>query len=350
MENELILADVIDGIPHPGESHSLIGHDETVSALLQQYASGRMHHALLLTGAKGIGKVTLALRLAGHFLRHSDPSSAPTDINAISIQDIVQGKIAARSHPNLLHLTRPWDQKTKKFKTRLTVEEIRQTVHFFGTARGEEGWRIAIVDALDDMNASANNALLKILEEPPEKTVFFVIAHSIGSVMPTIRSRCQHVPMKPISSEKLLDVLSSLGVVEGLGNEDQEVLVKLSEGSVRRALTLLEEDGLELYRTFENACQNISNPDWGIVHSIADSISLRGKEDRYWLFLNFAFDFMQMKATSMDTANNSISSLARWAEVWEKSQNSARTADSYNLDRKQVILNLFHDMGEAARA
>ncbi len=349
MENEPILADTIEGIPHPGELHPLHGHETILSNLLEQYGSGRMHHAILLSGLKGIGKVTLALRVAGHVFRYPDVTSAEVKLAEPVDGDPILGKISARSHPNLLHLTRPWDAKTKKFKTKLTVEEVRQTVHFFGTARAVDGWRIAIVDALDDMNASASNALLKILEEPPERTLFFLIAHSMGAVMPTIRSRCQHVPMKSLEEKHVLAVLEHFGILNGVEAEDRDLLVKLSEGSVRRAIILAQEDGLDLYRSFNRICENLTNPDWEAVHGLADSIAPRGKEDRYRLFLNFADEFMQSNARGDFDAKTAISSLARWAEVWEKTQKSVRTAESYNLDRKQVILNLFHDMGEAAQ-
>jgi len=349
MESELILCDTIDGIPHPGELHPLVGHTDTLATLLDHYASGRMHHAILLSGLKGIGKVTLALRMAAHAFRYPDVATAPKTLTSGEAADPVQAKIAARSHPNLLHLTRPWDPKAKKFKTRLTVEEVRQTVHFFGTARGEDGWRVAIVDALDDMNANASNALLKILEEPPERTLFFIIAHSMGAVMPTIRSRCLHMPLKPLQEKEVLTALAEFDVLEDMSADDQNLLVRLSEGSVRQAIILAREDGLELYKSFSRICQNITNPDWGAVQGLADGIVSRGKEDRYRLFLNFADDFMQSRARGQSDGKTAISSLARWAEVWEKTQNSVRTAESYNLDRKQVILNLFSDMGDAAR-
>jgi DNA polymerase-3 subunit delta' len=224
MDDDAIVADKIDGIPHPAETLDLIGHEETTKQVLQQYASGRMHHALLLTGPRGIGKATFALRVASHVFRHPDSANAPLSFEDTNPNDPIDGKLAARSHPNLLHMTRPWDEKAKKFKTQLTVDVIRLTVPFFGTSRGEEGWRIAIVDAADDMNASAANALLKILEEPPHNTLFFVISHSPAKVLPTIRSRCQQISMKPLLDEQVLSVLSKFGALDGLSNDDQMLL------------------------------------------------------------------------------------------------------------------------------
>lgn len=349
MSDELIIADRFDGVPHPGDPHPLFGHEAVSNSLLTAYQNGRLHHGILLSGEKGIGKTTLAMRLAAHFLEFPEPKNAPDTLQIPTSDNPVFAKISAGAHPNLLYLSRPWDHTAKKFKTKLTVDEIRQTVSFFGTARAEEGWRIAIVDAIDDANASASNALLKILEEPPERTIFFVIANSMASVLPTIRSRCLHVPVKPLQTDELLSALSGIGVLEDIPKDDQQLLIELAKGSVRKAIILAREDGLTLYRTFREICSGLETLDWSKVHLLAEKISARGQEDRYKLLFSFAYEFMEDRATTTETATKSISSLARWAEVWEKTRNSVRMADGYNLDKKQVILNLFHDMGEAAR-
>ena len=350
MDDDAIVADKIEGIPHPAENFHVIGHEGTISQILQQYASGRMHHALLLTGPRGIGKATLALRIASHIFRHPDGTTAPLVLDSPSESDPVDGKLAARSHPNLLHMTRPWDEKTKKFKTRLTVDVIRLTIPFFGTSRGEEGWRVAIVDAADDMNASAANALLKILEEPPAKTLFFVISHSPAKVLPTIRSRCQQISMKPLSDDQVLAVLERFGALEELNQDDKDLLGRLAKGSIRTGLLLARENGLEIYKSFVEACERLNTPDWSFIQAMAERVTSRGKEDGFRLLLDFATEFMEGHATGRLGQKNDISTLARWAQVWEKTQNSTRIADGYNLDKKQVILNLFHDMGEAARS
>ena len=349
MDDDAIVADKIDGIPHPAETLDVVGHEAIVSQILQQYASGRMHHALLLTGPRGIGKATLALRIAAHVFRHSNSRSAPLTLDEAKINDSINGKISARSHPNLLHMTRPWDDKTKKFKTQLTVDVIRLTVPFFGTSRGEEGWRVAIVDAADDMNASAANALLKILEEPPHNTLFFVLSHSPAKVLPTIKSRCQQISLKPLEKDQVLTVLNRFGALDGFSDNDKNLLGRLAKGSVRTGLLLTRENGLEIYKAFINSCERLTNPDWAQIQTMAEKVTARGKEDGFRLLLEFANEFMEGHATGRLGEKNDISSLARWAQVWEKTQNSTRIADGYNLDKKQVILNLFQDMGEAAR-
>jgi len=349
MENELIIADQIDGIPHPAENEQLVGHEDAVETMLTRYASGRMHHAWLLTGPRGIGKATFALKIAEHIFRYPSGSDAPNQLEQFSVEDPVKGKIAACSHPNLLHMARPYNFKDKKFRTQLTVKEIRQTVPFFGTSRGEDGWRVAIVDAADDMNASASNALLKILEEPPERTVFFILAHSPAKVMVTIRSRCQQLALNSLAESQVLEVLERFGVLSGMGDADKQLLSKLANGSVRQGIILAEGEGLELYKRFENAVQNLKSPDWTEIHALADMVILKGREDNYRLLIEFAHKYIEELATGRKGDVQDISMLARWAQVWEKTRKSASIADSYNLDKKQVILNLFQHMGEAVR-
>ena len=165
--DEYIRFDRIADWPAPEEQPAWFGSTDAEAALLEGYRSGRMHHAWLLGGPKGIGKATLAFRLARFVLAHPDPASAEvataTDLSVAPDSPAFR-KVANRAHPNLLVLERPYDEQNKRFKTELTVPEIRKTVSFFGSTSGEDGWRIAVVDPADDMNPSSANALLKVLE------------------------------------------------------------------------------------------------------------------------------------------------------------------------------------------
>ncbi len=349
MSNEHPIADRIEDVPHPAENPNLVGHDEILAKLANQYHSGKIHHAWILCGPRGIGKATLAFQFAAHLFRYPNSGDAPESWEHSAGPDAIQSKIARGGHPNILHLTRPWDDKTKKFKTQLTVDEIRLTVPFFGTSSGEEGWRVAIVDSVDEMNASASNALLKILEEPPVLTLFFLISHSQGRMLPTIRSRCQSIALKPLEADDLLKVLDGLGILGEVQPEDHDRLALLSQGSVRRAITIIRNEGIELYRQFNAVSSDLANTDWSKIHSMADAVCTRGREDRYRLLLGIAEGFLEGRATNSENASSDISELARWAEVWEKTRASANVAERYNLDRKQVILDMFQSMGEAAR-
>lgn len=334
------IADRIDGIPHPAEAETLIGHDGAMERLAQSYKSGRFHHAWLLSGPRGIGKATLAFRFAKHMLSFPNPTLAPETYDSSAVDHSVSRQIAQGAHPNLLHLTKPWDEKTKKFKTQLSVEEVRRTSAFYGMTAGAGGWRVTIVDAADDMNASAANALLKILEEPPKRSVFFVITHAAGGLLPTIRSRCQALACEPLSPPDVKQALNALSVQAS--DQDLEAVAHLSEGSVRRAIQLIESDVTKDFASFERLMSNPNRAgggDWVAVHKIADSLSRRGQEESYGLFFDLVNGWIAKQVR--DNPTRSPAALAAWANAWEKATQSQKVADAFNLDKKQVILSLF---------
>ena len=245
------------------------------------------------------------------------------------------------------------DPKSKNFKSELTIDEIRRTVGFFGTTAGEDAWRICIVDTADEMNERAANALLKILEEPPKKTIFFVISAQPGRLLPTIRSRCRQLALRPLSDENLHLALGALGVnTDELNDDERQILYRLATGSVRRAIILLRQQGLQIYRRFGEILEQGASdrPDWPQVHQLADELSRKTNEGQYRLLFDITQDYISSAVHRYATANSqsaikapqsALSDLARMCEVWEKTASSASLADSYNLDKKQVIINLF---------
>lgn len=343
--------DRIDGIPYPGEHQNLFGHDEALNKFAEIYSNGRMHHAWLISGQKGIGKASFALNIAGHIFRHPVDSHAPEQWVSPPQGDPIASRVGKGGHPNVLLLSRPWDPKTKKFRSALTVDEVRRTISFFGTTAGENSWRICIVDTADDMNPNAANALLKVLEEPPPRTIFLVLANAPGTLLPTIRSRCRHLALRSLGDADLTGALDALGTdIRSLGEDEQSALFGLCGGSVRRALILLRQDGLKLYKRFNNllGAPGKNVPNWPEIHKLADELSRKNNEEQYRLLHDIARDHIGnlihqgVADISLDNASNSVlSKLARMCEEWEETTKSAQLADSYNLDKKQVILNLF---------
>ena len=349
LETERYLVDCIDGIPDPSLNPHFIGHQTAVEHLLGQFASGKMHHAWLITGPKGIGKATMALRFAAHVFRNPSAAAENRNYDNILVQDEISSRIAQGGHPNLLHLSRPWDFDKKKFKTKLTVEEIRRTVGFFGTSAGESGWRVCLVDAIDDMNTNASNALLKILEEPPSNTIFLVLAHSGAGVLPTVRSRCQTLSMKPLPPNFLIDALKALGAIDNIPADQHDLLCDLAEGSVRRGLVLAQNNGMELHQEFTQTLNIGGALNWTKVHKLAESVCRKGNEDRYNLLFDIIIRDIEGKATGKSGASSDLSSLVQWTDVWEKVRKSRQLVNSYNLDKKQAILNMFEEMRQAAQ-
>ena len=341
--------DALDGVALPRQRADLIGQHRAEAALLDAYRSGRIHHAWVLGGPKGIGKATLAFRFARFVLAHPDPG-APEVLRArdlaVDADHPVARRVAAGAHGDLLHLRRPWDDKAKRFKTELPVDEIRRTVGFFGSTAGAGGWRIAIVDPADDLNANAANALLKILEEPPPRSLFLVVAHAPGRLLPTIRSRCRRLELDPLSSHAIADGLTALGI-EG-NPRDHAAAAELADGSLRRAAVLVAADGVALCRSLEAVLARAPDLDVRAAHAIADKIAQRGADDALDIAVDFLGDMAEKRAKTA-LASRGVAAAARWAEAHDEIGRVIGRSEALNLDRKAAILACLRALAEAAR-
>lgn len=338
-DEERPVADRIDGVPLPSSSLKLFSHENQMQQMTGSYASGKMHHAWLIGGPLGIGKATFSFHLARHILTHPNAKNAPLNCNPNEWTPTTLGAVEQGAHPNILHLTRSWDPKNKRFKTQLTVDEIRRIQNFYGLTAIAGGWRITIVDCADDMNSNAANALLKLLEEPPRKSLIFVLSHRPGSLLPTIRSRCQAIKLLPLPSETLTAALKHLGLNDGKAAK----AAILAGGSVRKAIQLTNGDVLPLYARFEKlmaAGPVGSAADWAVAHKVADILGQRGKEESFSLFHDSVMIWIGLQVRELAPTGDT-GKLAGYAKVWEKATQSALKADTFNLDRKQVILTLF---------
>src|ERR1700754_4565994 len=232
-------------VTHPRETSELFGHREAEMALLAAYRSGRIPHAWLIGGAQGIGKATLAYRMARFVLTHRHPHSPAVQraqTLAVDPEDHVARQLAAGAHGGLLVLERGLNDRGV-LRTVITVDETRETISFFGSTAAVEGWRVCIVDTGDELNPNAANALLKVLEEPPGQSLFLLVSHAPARALPTILSRCRKLMLRPLATE---DVLGAAARSTGIAVDDPGLVeaAGASEGSVSRALTLLGGDAL----------------------------------------------------------------------------------------------------------
>src|ERR1700748_1870812 len=230
-------------IPHPRETMSLFGHREAELALLNAYRSGRIPHAWLIGGAQGIGKATLAYRMARFVLAHGNPrgdAASPAETLQVNPSDPVARQVATGAHGGLLTLERSLNDKGV-MRTVITVDETRETISFFGSTAAVDGWRVCVVDTVDELNPNAANALLKVLEEPPRQSLFLLISHAPARVLPTIQSRCRKLQMRPLA---IADVIRAAAHATSRDGDDPALAeaAEASEGSVSRALTLLGGD------------------------------------------------------------------------------------------------------------
>lgn len=343
--------DTIEGLPLPRERSRLVGHAAAETALLEAYRSSRIHHGWLIGGARGIGKATLAYRFARFVLTHPDPSApAVRDARDLSVdpQARVARWIAAGAHPDLLPLRRPWNDKEKRFKTELPVDEVRRTVGFFGSTAAEGGWRVAIVDPADEMNAAAANALLKILEEPPSRSLILVLSHQPGRLLPTIRSRCRRLDLAPLADEEVLAALQGLGFAERTDASTLAAAARLSEGSVRRAVVLVENDGVGLHRRIETLTGRLPAVDWRAVHALADEVTAKGADEAFEMAIDFVLAHAVARARTAAEAG-ATARAAAWAEAHAAIGREVATVDALNLDKRSLVLSILRTLVEAAR-
>ena len=339
-------SDRIGNFPHPRESSRLVGHAAAERTLLQAIASGRLAHAWLFAGPQGIGKATLAYRFARFLLRFGAPVGEPRPSLDVDPDDPVSRRVAALSHGNLLVLRRPWKPGEKKPKTVVTVGEVRRVQNFFALAAGEEGWRVCIIDCADDMNLSAANALLKTLEEPPGKSVLIAVSHAPGRLLPTIRSRCRRLNLKPLSDDEVRLVLRLSA--PRLKAKTLDRLVPLAGGSPGKALQLAELDGVALYDEIAGLLAELPALRERAIFRLGDRLARPGVDRSYLVALDLLAD--QVRALALERlAENGRDAAGRWAEAWEDLQRLMNVADGLNLGPKQTLYQAFCRLEEAAR-
>jgi DNA polymerase-3 subunit delta' len=331
----------------PRTNSFLYGHADAEHTLLDAYRSGRLPHAWLIAGPLGIGKATLAYRMARFVLSHPDPNSpsvATAASLAVDADEPVARRIAVQAHGALLVLERTINEKTGKLRQDVQVDDVRRTVSFFGSTAAEEGWRIVVVDSVDELNPNGANALLKVLEEPPRRSLLLLVSHSTARVLPTIRSRCRVLMLRPLSAE---DVAHAAAAAIGGDASDPGVIAAAAaaEGSVRRVLALLDRNTLDLRNRIVSLLDRLPAVEPQGMHMIGDRL--------------FGTDPATL-AAFVDTVNGWFAArvragaqqsamLHRLALAFEKFNAAARETEEFNLERKPLVFNTFAWLAEACR-
>jgi DNA polymerase III subunit delta' len=333
-------------VPHPRATFALFGHAAAEQALLADYKSGRIAHAWLIGGPAGIGKATLAYRMARFALAHPDPAApavqAATSL-AVPPERPVARRIASQAHPDLLVLERTVGDNDK-LRTVITVEQVRRTIGFFGSTAGEGGWRICVVDSADELKyPEGPNALLKVLEEPPPRSLFLVVSHAPGRLLPTIRSRCRRLTLRPLAED---DVVAAATAALG-GTADEAVLraaAPAAGGSVARVIALAGGPQLALRDKVIELLDRLPATDPRALHALGDSLE-RGDGALFEIFIETARDWLSARLDQTSDARR----LAPVADAWERLNRAASETETYNIERRPLVFNVFGLLADAAR-
>jgi DNA polymerase-3 subunit delta' len=330
----------------PRENPDLVGHEAAERQLIRSFLSGRMHHGWLLTGPPGIGKATLAYRLARWiFAQRQGGQGTAADTLRIEPAHPVFRMVASAGHPDVRILEREINETTGKLRTEISVKQAREAIRFLQLTPALGGWRIVVIDPVDDLSNEAANALLKALEEPPRRGLFLLINHALSRALATIRSRCQRLVLQPLAADAVARILAQ--AVPGLGADQIAALTRLAEGSPGRALALAERNGLEFLGELEAVLKPLPKLDLPALERLSDRVARAG-EDAMAVLRDLVMWWIAERVR--DGAKTGQGGLDRWAGLWENTGRLFERADAASLDRKQALLEIFYEIQSTSRA
>lgn len=361
--------DRIEGAPHPRETVQVYGHRAAEAEFLRAFTSGRLHHGWLITGPRGVGKATLAWKLARFLLATPMEDGGlfgapppPTSLD-IPADHPVARHMRALAEPRLFLVRRGLNDKETGLSAVIRVDEVRELKNFLNLSAVDGGRRAVIVDCADEMNPNAANAVLKILEEPPKNVTFFLISHQPFRLLPTIRSRCRELRLTPLSPADLADAL-----IQASGETDPaeaEALAELAGGSVGEAFRLTNLDGLPLYGQLVALLGTLPRLDRARALSIAESAAGKAGEARFDLVVTLIDLFLARLARAaalrqlpIEAAKGEADLITRlsshpmaaqsWAELAQSLSQRARRGKAVNLDPAALLMDMVLKLEETA--
>ena len=337
-------ADREGGLPHPRRVYDLFGQDAALNEAEAAISSGRMHHAWMVSGPKGVGKASFAYRLARRLLgaRATDEAGLASDPD-----DPVCRRLEALSHPDFLLIRRPYNDKTGKLKGEIPVEEARRAPEFFSKSASGKGWRVCIVDSADELNVNSANALLKTLEEPPQRGLLILIVNTPGRLLPTIRSRCRRLILRAPSIEATTQWLMDR---HQMSADEAQRAAMLAQGAPGRALALAETDAPALMATIDTALSGLPRLDRAAIAQIAASATRKGGEQIKPITLDFLVADAQNRARAIALETGGADRAGAWVEAADRLTRLARESETLYLDPKQTLYAAFGLMQDAAQA
>jgi DNA polymerase III subunit delta' len=343
-------SDAFPEAPHPRHAQILVGHRPAEAEMLASYREGRLAHAWLITGAEGIGKATLAWRFTKFLLANPNPTGdsvrAAHDLSVDPNRPVAR-QLAALAHPDFSLIRREWRTTTKNFATEIGVDVVRAAMQIFHLSAAFGGWRVCIVDCAEDLNRNSANALLKMIEEPPQRALILIVSHRPGQVLPTIRSRCRRLKLDLLSEREIAEVVASLGPPWSEAAQQAVAnAARRASGSVREALTRLSPESKGVGGLIDSIIAGLPRPDPRAVFKLAEALAGRSAEEAYQTFHRELYDWFASYAAR--TASSSIPAEELGA-LWDRIRQAARETEALNLDRKLYVLTIFIEIAATAR-
>ena len=322
-------------------SLQILGHDTALQQIRDSFASGRMHHAWLITGVEGIGKATLAYHMAHHAL-----SNGQSPVGNINPEQSASRLVMAESHPDFLIVRRSVDEKTGEQKQGILVDDALKIAAFLRKTATHGGWRVVVVDEAHRLNRTSMNSILKILEEPPPRTLIIMTTTTTGALLPTIKSRCRVLSLKPLDTKVLRTIL-----VRQHPECDDAVLKQallLSEGSVGFAKRLIESDAVPMYEEMLAILDEQPKMDIARLHRLSDQISRKADSENFEILTTLLINLLRHNIMERAQLAPALQAdLEPYLTLWDKTMATLKMGDTGNLDRKLTFINTMTELRAA---
>ncbi len=334
----------------PRNNNFLIGFEEEEKFLLEAWKKNTLHNSWLFSGVEGIGKASLAYKFAKFVLFADEKDKDKYTSLDIPPQSAVNNLVSNNAHPDLKIIERDYieadkkkiikaikdgeqlaqeDLKELKKSANIKVDEVRTINEFLSKRSGNDGWRVVIIDSIDDMNTSSANAILKTLEEPPHKALMLLISHNPNRLLPTIKSRCAKLNLKPLSEENVASLLRRYR--PNMSEKEIKELTPLSSGSIGKALLYADNDALEVYHRLSQIIYEKEKFALSDLLEFCNTYS--ADEESYALVQELILKFI---AENIEQ----VSDINEFAKSWEETIKIFNETAALNLDKKQALMNI----------